>query len=99
PGKHRRRGGLAVGTGDYENFFAAQEFLVEQLRERTEVEAVIEHMLKLDIAARDSVADDHKVRFGFEIPGIERLCHGNAEIAQEVRHRRVGSGIRPGYIE
>ena len=85
PGQHGCRRGLAVSSGDDQHFLAAQEFVVQQLRQRAERNALVEHVFEFDIAAGHGIADHDQIGPGFEILGVERLRHGNAEVAQENR--------------
>src|SRR5207247_8567212 len=61
PGEQRRRGGLAVRAGDDDRAFAADEKFLEQFRQRTIAELVIERELGFGIAAGNGVADDDEV--------------------------------------
>ena len=72
---------------------------MEQLRERTERDALIENLLQFDVAARDGVANDDQIGTRLQILGIEGLCHRNAEFMQEIGHRWIGGGIGPAYTE
>ena len=51
-------------SGDDQDFFAAQEFVVQNLRQRAERNALVEDVLQFDVAARDGVADDDQVGRG-----------------------------------
>jgi len=97
PGKHGCGGRLPMSSGDDQHFFAPQEFVVEQLRQRTEWDALVEQVLEFDIAARHSIADHNEIRAGFEILGVEGLRHGNIQLAQKLGHGGVGSGVGAGH--
>src|SRR4029077_10982797 len=51
PGQERSGGGFAVGAADDEGAFAANEEFLKQLRQRAITQFVIEHILRLGIAA------------------------------------------------
>ena len=99
PGQHGSCRGLAVGSGDDQHFLAAKKFVVQQLRQGTEWDALVENVLEFDIAARHGVADDDQVGTRFEILRVEGLGHGNVELAQKIRHRRIGCGVGAGDVE
>ena len=61
PGEHGRGGGFAVGAGDDEVAFAAQEELLHDLGQGMIEELAVERGLGLRVAARDGVADDDHV--------------------------------------
>ncbi len=84
PGEHRSCRRLAVRSGDDQYFFAAKEFVVQQLRQRAERDALVEDVLEFDVAARDGIADDDQVGLRFEILRIEGLRHRDAEIAEKI---------------
>jgi hypothetical protein len=48
-----------VSAGDYEYFFAVQELVMQQLRERAERDPLVKNMFELSIAARDRIAYDY----------------------------------------
>ena len=70
---------------------------MQQLRKRAERDALIEDMLEFGVAARDRVAYYDEVWLWFEIFRIEWLGHRDTEVAEEIRHRWIGSGIGTGY--
>src|SRR5947207_581499 len=61
PRKHRCCSRLAMRASDRENFFPTQEFIMKNLWQRAERNALVEHMLEFHIATRDCVADHHKI--------------------------------------
>jgi hypothetical protein len=99
PREHGSGGRFAVGPGDNKNFFAAEEFVMEQLRQRAEWQAVIQNVFEFDVAARDGVADDDKIGSRIEILRVEGLGDRNVELAEEIRHGRVSRGIGSGDAE
>ncbi len=56
-------------------------------------------MLQFNVAARHGVADDDQIGARVEILRVEGLRNGNAEVAQEVRHGRIGCGVGAGDVE
>ena len=99
PRQHRRGCGLAVSSGHDQHFFADEEFVVQQLRQRTEGDALVEEVLEFDVAARHGVADDDQIGARVKILRVERLCHGDAQLAEEIRHGRIGGGVGAGDVE
>jgi hypothetical protein len=79
PGKHGGGGGFAMRAGNHENFFAKQKFVMQNLRQRAEGDALVEHAFQFRIAARNRIADNDEVRPRIEVRGGERLGNGNAE--------------------
>src|SRR5579872_3006206 len=67
PSQHGRRGSLAVRARDHQHFFPAQKLLVKNLWQRTEGDALIEHLFQFHITARDGIADNHQVRRWLQI--------------------------------
>ena len=57
---------------------------------------LVEDVFKFWIAARDCVADYHKIGTRFEIAGVKRLRHGNLQPGKKIRHWRVRRRIRAG---
>ena len=84
PCQQRRGGGLAVCSGDDQPLFARQKLVVQHLRHRLKWNALIEHTLQFNIAARDRIADDHQVGTRLQIGFAERLRDRNAQRSQEV---------------
>ena len=64
---------------DHNDLFAAQKFIVQQLRQRAERNPLVENMLQLNIAARNCIADDHQIRRRVEVHDSKRLRNGNIE--------------------
>ena len=92
PCEQRRGGRLAMRAGDDERAFAAQELVLEQLRQRAVVELLPERELGLGVTARDGVADDDQVRFVREVGLAERLGR-DAALLEEGGHRWVDALI------
>src|SRR5882762_6323228 len=61
PGQHRRRGGLAMRSGNEQHLLPAQKFVMQDLRQRTEWNALVEYVLQFNVAARDRVPHHHQV--------------------------------------
>lgn len=60
-------------SSDYEHLLAAQEFVVQKLRQRAKWKAVVEHLLQFDIAARNRISHHHQIGPRFEIVRVKRL--------------------------
>jgi len=58
--------------------------------------ASIEDVLELDVAARDSIANDDKIGPWVEIPFGVWLINPNIQQSELLAHRRVGRGIGTG---
>ena len=78
PGQQRGGGGFAVRAGHDQRTLAADEKLLEQLRQRTITQLVIQHRFRLRIAARNGVADHHQVglvgQVLLRVAGITAIC-------------------------
>jgi hypothetical protein len=96
PGQHAGGGGLAVGSGDDQRFVTANEFVVDQARQRGEGDVLVEHKLDFRIAARDGVADNDEVRRRLQIGFRKWLGDGDAELAQKIGHGRIRGLVRAG---
>lgn len=88
-----------MGTGDHEHFFTVEKFVVKELRERAEIETLIEDMFKLDVASGDRITDYDEIGPRVEILRIERLRDGDAEVAQEIGHGRISGGVGAGDVK
>jgi hypothetical protein len=99
PRQHRGRGRFAVRSGNHQNVFADQEFIVQNLRQRAERNAFVEQALQFDIAARECVAYDYEIRTGIEVRCGKGLRDGNAQGFEKRRHRRIGSRVRASDAE
>src|SRR5260370_29625103 len=71
PGEHGSGRGLAVSSGDGQHFFAAQEFVMQQLGQRAEIDALVEHVLQFYVAAGHGIADHDQIGARFQISGIK----------------------------
>ena len=71
-----------MSSGDDQHFLAAQKFVVQQLRQRTERNALVEDVFEFDIAARHGIADDDQIGPRIEISGVEWLRHGNVQVSR-----------------
>ncbi len=61
PRQHRCRGRLAVRSGNHQYVFADQKFIVQNLRQRAERNALIKQPLQFNVAARNRIADDNQI--------------------------------------
>ena len=88
--------GFAVGPGDHNGAFAADEELPEQFGQRAVPQFVIQNRFHFRVAAGQRVADDYKVRLvrqiGFRVArhDLDLLCR------QESGHGRIDIVIRAG---
>ena len=64
PGEHGRGGGFAVRATDDDGMFAWKKFFFNYFGERTVRQPAVEHLLDFNIAARNRVAHDDKIRRG-----------------------------------
>ncbi len=99
PGKHRSRCRFAVCSSDDQHFFTDQKFVVKNLRQRAKRDSLVEHVLKLDIAARERIADYHQIRPRIEIRLGKRLRYGDSKGLEKGRHWRIRGRIRTGNTE
>ena len=99
PRQHRGRRGLSVRSRHHQHLLVAQEFLMQQLRQRAEGNALVERLLHFDIPPRNRIADHNQIRTRLKIPRIEGLGHRNPELRQEIRHGRIRRGIRAGHAK
>ena len=99
PRQHRGRRGLSVRSRHHQHFLVQQEFLMQQLRQRTEGYALVERLLYFDIPPRNRIAYHNQIRTRLEISRIEGLGHRNPELRQEIRHGRIRRGIRAGHAK
>jgi len=76
PRQHRGRGRFAVRSGNHQNVFADQEFIVQNLRQRAERNAFVEQALQFDIAARECVAYDYEIRTGLRFVAAKGCATG-----------------------
>ena len=89
---------FAMRAGDDQRTFAANEKFLQQFRQRTITQFVIEHIFRFGIAARNGVADHHQVRFVSQV--LLRIAghHFDLSFGQKCRHGRVnvlvGTGDR-----
>jgi hypothetical protein len=72
--------------------FSLQELFVQDLGKRAEWNALIEHVLELEVSPRNRIAHDDQIRVRLEILGGKRR-HLDAQSAEKVGHRGVGSAI------
>ncbi len=87
PRQHRGGGGFAVRAGNHQHFLAAQKLVVQNLRQRTEGDALIENVLQFDVAAGDRVAHHHQVGRGSRFSAANGCGTG---IPNEARKSDIG---------
>src|SRR4051812_13601131 len=88
-----------MSAGNCDHIVPAQKFIVQNLRQRLEWDAVIENVLQFRVSTRDRIANDHQAGSRVEILFRERLSNGNVERRKEVRHGRVSRGVRTRHAE
>ena len=96
PRQHGGRRGLAVSSGDDQHFFAAQEFVVQQLRKRAERDALVEDVLQFYVAAGHGIADDDQVGPRLQVLASNGCATGMPRSRKKIGHRRIGGGIGTG---
>ena len=90
PGQHRRCRRLSVRARNNQNFFSHQKFVVQNLRHRTEWNALVEHALQFHIArARARYRLTTRSGRGSRFALGKRLRHRNPKRFQKRRHRRI----------
>ena len=72
---------------------------MQNLGQRAERNALIEHALQFHVAARKRVADDDEIGTGIEVGFGKRLRYRDAQRFEKRRHRRIGRRIRAGDAE
>ena len=60
-----------MGPCNHQDLFPAKEFIVQQLRQRTEWNAPVEDMLEFYVSAGDGIADYYQVRLRIQVLGGE----------------------------
>src|ERR1700716_1385328 len=88
-----------MSAGYHQHLFTAQKFVVQQLRQRTEWNALVEYMLQLWVAPRNRVTDDNQVGLRIKISGVEWLRNRNAKFSKKFRHRRIRGGVRSSHAK
>ena len=84
PRQHGGGGGLAVRAGDDQHFPAAQEFVMQQLRERTKWDALVKDAFEFNVTARNCIAHDHQIGNRIEIARVKRLSDGDSQFFQKI---------------
>src|SRR5258708_6191023 len=84
-----------MSSRDNQRLPARQELIMQNRSHRTERNPLIEYIFKLNIAARNSIANNNKIRPRIKIRLRVRLANRNAETREQVAHRRVRSRIGP----
>ncbi len=85
-----------MSAGDDQRLVIANEFVVDHARQRGEGDVLVEHELDFRIAARNGVAHDNKIGWWLQIGCRERLGDGDAELPEQIGHRRIRRLIRAG---
>ena len=93
PREHRGGGGLAVGAGDHEVAFPAEEEFLHHLGQGMVEQLAVERGLGLGISPGNGVADDDDVRVGGDVRLGVALGEGDALAAEELGHRRIDIGV------
>ena len=99
PPRQRRGRRLPVGAGDDDRPCAPEEMIADRLGQRAIPNLPVEHLLELDVAARDGIADDHQIDIGRDVGRVVALERGDALVAQEVAHRRIDVLVRAAHVE
>ena len=86
-------------SGNDQDLFACEEFVMQQLRKRAERDSLVEDVFEFHIAARYSVPDHHQIGPGLQILCIEGLRYRDPNIMQEIGHGGIGGGVRSGDLE
>ena len=99
PGQQRSGGGLAVRAGDDQRALAANEEVLQQLRQRAIAQLVVQHVLRLRVAARNGVADDDQVGLVREV--LLRVARDDLDlpVRQEGGHGRIDVLVRAGDLD
>src|ERR1700731_2602139 len=72
---------------------------MQELRQRTKWNALVEHLLQFRISTRNGIAHHNQVRTRLKVARVEGLCHGNPQLRKKIRHRRIRRRIGPGDTE
>ena len=99
PCQHRRGGRFAVRSGNDQNFFPYQKFVMQDLRQRAEWDTLVEQALQFDVAAGKRVADDDEVGTWIQVGFGKRLRNGNSKRFEKCGHRRIGGRVGAGDVE
>ena len=84
---------------DHQHLFAAQKLMVQNLRQRTERDAPIEHVLQFHVAAGNSIAYYHEVWLRLQVLDGKRLGQWDIERCQKIRHWRIRRRVGAGYAK
>ena len=99
PCQHRRCRRLPVRSCNDNHISLLQKFIMQKLRHRLEWNSLIQHILQFHIPARHRIPHNHQVRPWFQVLLGKRLCHGDSERRQEIRHWRVCRRVRTRHPE
>src|ERR1700733_3614456 len=93
PREHAGRRCLAMGTSYNQRLASRQELIMQDRSHRTEGNTRIKNIFKLNIPARNGVANDNEIRTRREIVFRIWLVDRNLQTGQQITHRRVRSSI------
>ena len=84
---------------NHQRLAPGQELVVQRRGHRRKRDAHIQHVLQLDVAARDRIADNNKIRLRNARPRRQvrfriRLQQRNPQPRQHIAHRRIRRRIR-----
>jgi len=94
PGDQSRRGGLAVGAGDYYRAVTADAKFAQGVGKRHVGDAAVEDLLDLDIAAGNDIADHNQIRRRIQMSRIKSGKNLNLLLREEIAHRRIDAAVR-----
>src|ERR1700722_11312705 len=72
---------------------------MQNLRQRTKWNALVEHLLQYRISTRNGVAHNNQVGTRLKVARVERLRHRNPQLRKKIRHWRIRRRIGPGHAE
>ncbi len=78
-----------MGARDYQRTSAANEFFLEDFRQRAVKHPAIEHSFDFGIATRNRVPDHHAIRRRIEMRHVVPLHQADADSLQHRGHRRI----------
>ena len=99
PGQQGRGGGLSMSPRHHHRGLPPDEDFLENFRQGTVGNLLVQGRLNLRIAPGDRIADHHQIGAGAEMRFGKSLEDGNAPILQEGGHGRVDIPVRAGDTE
>ncbi len=88
-----------MSSGNDQHFFAAQEFVVQDLRKRTKRNTAVEDVFEFHISPGDGIAHHDEIGRRLEILRAKGLRHRYLKAGEKIRHRRIGRCVRTGDAE